>query len=186
MLLYVHSILWDLDVPQEAASQLYENNNACTAMANAQKPTSCTHHMYIRYHVLCKWVEHDLIVLEQVDTTINKADHFTKLLSQVLFHRHIDHIMGHVPPEYPLAYQRSTGQFDTPTSDNVPESYTTKTTMLVIIQQESDDLYIPIAARAARIYTPDYRALTNTSWTKIVASTCLPYNPILCYATLNC
>ncbi len=58
--------------------------------------------------------------------------------------------------------------------------------MPVIIQLESDDAYIPINARAARIYTPDYRALTNTFWTKIVASTRLPYNPILRLATLNC
>jgi len=103
-LLYVRSILWDLDVPQEAASRLYEDNDACTAMANAQKPTSRTRHMDIRYHVLCEWVERDLIVLERVDTTINEADHFTKLLSRVLFHRHIDYIMGHVPPEYSLAH----------------------------------------------------------------------------------
>jgi hypothetical protein len=81
MLLYVRNILWDLNVPQEAASRLYKDNDACTAMANAQKRTSCTRHMDIRYHVLCEWVEWDLIVLEHVDTTINKADHFTKLLS---------------------------------------------------------------------------------------------------------
>ena len=55
-----------------------------TAMANAQKPTSRTRHMDIWYHVLCEWVERDLIVLERVDTTINEADHFTKLLSWVL------------------------------------------------------------------------------------------------------
>ncbi len=79
MLLYVCSILWDLSVPQEAASRLYKdnNNNTCTAMANAQKPTSCTRHMEIRYHILCEWVECNLIVLERVDTTINEADHFT-------------------------------------------------------------------------------------------------------------
>ena len=70
-------------------------------------------------------------------------------------------------------------------TDNVPESYTTKTTLPVIIPQGSDDLYIPVAARAAHIYTPDNRALANTSWTKIVASTHLPYNPILHYATSN-
>ena len=45
MLLYMRSILWDLDVPQEASSWLYEDNDACTAMANAQKPTSRTHHI---------------------------------------------------------------------------------------------------------------------------------------------
>jgi hypothetical protein len=51
-LLYVRSLLWDLNVPQEAASRIYEDNDACTAMANAQKPTSCTRHMDIRYNVL--------------------------------------------------------------------------------------------------------------------------------------
>ncbi len=152
MLLYVCSILWDLKVPQEAASWLYENNNACTAMANAQKPTSCTRHMDIRYHVLCEWVEHDLIVLERVDTTINEADHFTKILSHVLFLRHIGYIVGHVPPEYSPAYEQSTGQFDEPVIKIVPDSYTTKETMPLVIPTNSDDLYVPIAARAARIY----------------------------------
>jgi hypothetical protein len=39
MILFVRSILWDLGIPQEAATLLYENNDACTAMANTQKPT---------------------------------------------------------------------------------------------------------------------------------------------------
>jgi hypothetical protein len=184
-LLYVRSILWDLDVPQEAASRLYEDNDACTAMANAQKPTSRTRHMDIRYHVLCEWVERDLIVLERVDTTINEADHFTKLLSRVLFHRHIDYIMGHVPPEYSPAHARSTGQFDKPLVEMVPESYTTKSTLIPAIPE--DDNYTPVAAKAAHIYSPDYSALANNHWTKIVASaSCLPYNPILRSATSNC
>jgi hypothetical protein len=38
MILFVRSVLWDLGVPQEAATILYEDNDACTAMANAQKP----------------------------------------------------------------------------------------------------------------------------------------------------
>ncbi len=37
MILFVRSILWDLGIPQEAAPLLYEDNDACTAMANAQK-----------------------------------------------------------------------------------------------------------------------------------------------------
>ncbi len=111
MLLYVHSILWDLNVPQEAASWLYIDNDACIAMANAQKQTSCTRHMDIQYHVLCEWVEWDHIILERVNTTINEVDHFTKLLSWVLFHRHIDYIMGHVPPDYLPAHDRSISQF---------------------------------------------------------------------------
>ena len=81
MLLYVSSVLWDLNVPQEAASTLYEDNDACAVMANAQKPTSRTRHMDIRYHVLCEWVERDLLILERIDTTVNEADHFTQTTS---------------------------------------------------------------------------------------------------------
>ena len=184
-LLYVRSLLWDLNVPQEAASRIYEDNDACTAMANAQKPTSRTRHMDIRYNVLCEWVERDLIVLERVDTTINEADHFTKLLSRVLFHRHIDYIMGHVPPDYSPAHERSIGQFDTPTVKFVPDSYTTNDTMKFAISE--DATFHPLAAKAARIYSPDYSTLVNNFWSKIVANvSCLPYNPILHSATSNC
>ncbi len=35
MVLFVRSILWDLVVPQLAASILYKDNDACIAMANA-------------------------------------------------------------------------------------------------------------------------------------------------------
>jgi hypothetical protein len=45
MSLYIHSILWDLDIPQEAATIVYEDNDGWTAMANAQKPISRTRHI---------------------------------------------------------------------------------------------------------------------------------------------
>jgi hypothetical protein len=35
MILFVRSVLWDLGITQEAATLLYEDNGACTAMANA-------------------------------------------------------------------------------------------------------------------------------------------------------
>ena len=35
MSLFIRSILWDLDIPQEAATIPYENNDGCTAMGNA-------------------------------------------------------------------------------------------------------------------------------------------------------
>ncbi len=85
ILLYVRSILWDLGIPQHAASVLYEDNDACTAMAMAQKPTSRTRHMDIKYHVICEWVEQDLLTLKRIDTTINMADLFTKSLGPTLF-----------------------------------------------------------------------------------------------------
>ncbi len=54
MILFIWSVLWDLHVPQEAATVLFEDNNGCTAMGNAQKPTPQTHHINIKYFSLCK------------------------------------------------------------------------------------------------------------------------------------
>ena len=79
MCLFVRSILWDLNIPQEAATVAYEDNVGCTAMDNAQKPTSRTRHIDIKYFALCEWVEQNLILLERIDTSINIADHLTKI-----------------------------------------------------------------------------------------------------------
>eukprot|EP00970_Alexandrium_tamarense_P010352 scaffold2093_cov141-Alexandrium_tamarense.AAC.5 len=70
--LYIRSILYDLDIPDYAATHLYEDNDACTAMANAGKPTTRTRHKDIRYNALCEWVERDLVVLERIDTSQNR------------------------------------------------------------------------------------------------------------------
>jgi hypothetical protein len=100
MILFVRSIMWDLGIPQEAATVLYEDNDACTAMGNAQKPTMRTRHIDIKYFSICEWIERDLMILERIDTSQNPADHFTKNLPRILFHRHVDYIMGHVPPPH--------------------------------------------------------------------------------------
>jgi hypothetical protein len=39
MILFIRSVLWDLGIPQEAATILYKDNEATMAMGNAQKPT---------------------------------------------------------------------------------------------------------------------------------------------------
>jgi hypothetical protein len=64
MSLFVRSILWDLNVPQEAATNAYEDNNGCMAMGNAQKPMAPTRHINIKYFALCEWVKQDLIHLK--------------------------------------------------------------------------------------------------------------------------
>jgi hypothetical protein len=64
MILFVCSVLWDLGIPQEAVTILYKDNNACTAMGNAQKPTPRTHHTDIKYFSICEWVERNLMHLE--------------------------------------------------------------------------------------------------------------------------
>ena len=106
MLLYIRSVLWDLKIPQDSASYIYEDNNGATAMANAGKPTTRTRHMDIRYFAICDWVEQDLMILERVDTSQNMADHFTKCLDCVAFYRHTDYVMGRVAPAYSPLYNR--------------------------------------------------------------------------------
>jgi hypothetical protein len=104
-LLFVRSVLWDIGVPQAAASILYKDNNACIAIM-AQKPTPRTRHMDIKYHVLIEWVERDLFQLTRINTSMNLADYFTKQLGRTLFHRHVDYILGKVPPTYSCAFDR--------------------------------------------------------------------------------
>ena len=65
MILFIRSILWDLGIPQQAATVMYEDNDVCTAMANAQKPTTQTRHMDIRYFALADWVECDIMTPAQ-------------------------------------------------------------------------------------------------------------------------
>lgn len=56
--------------------------------------------MILKYKVLADWVDHDLVKHERVDTKLNMADHFTKQLGPLLFHRHTDYLMGRVPTQY--------------------------------------------------------------------------------------
>jgi hypothetical protein len=104
MSLYLRSILWDLGVPQDAATILYEDNDSATAMANAGKPTPRSRHIDIKFYAIQEWVERDLVILQRIDTSINTADHLTKPLSRILFYHHRDFYMGHVPATYSPRY----------------------------------------------------------------------------------
>ena len=131
MILFIGSILWDLHIPQKAAKVLFEDNDGCVAMGNAQKPTPRTHHIDIKYFLLCKWIERDLMLLERIDTYINMSDHMTKGLLTTLFHRHANFILGHAPPMYSPVYDSIIGTYTNNTVDMehfVPPSFTAPTT----------------------------------------------------------
>jgi hypothetical protein len=154
MSLYICSFLWDLHIPQEAATITYEDNDACTAMANAQKPTPRTQHMDIKYFALCNWIEQDLLILDQIDTKINLANPFTKALERAAFHRHVDFILGHVPPRYLPVYAKSIGTYTdnhTDIADYVLESLTTL-----------------LCAAAARIHAPLPKNYLGNPWVHIL------------------
>ncbi len=155
MSLFVRSILWDLGIPQEAATVAYEDNNGCTSMANAQKPTPRTRHIDIKYFALCDWVERNLIILERIDTSINLANHLTKTLSRILFHRHADYLLGHIPPKYSPIHRHAISTYGNISyNDNggyLPETFTA-----------------PITAKAARIFAPTLETIKRNPWLIVI------------------
>ena len=162
MILFVRSVLWDLHVPQEAATVLFEDNDGCTAMGNAQKPTTRTRHIDIKYYSICEWIERDLMLLERVDTSINMSDHMTKSLQPTLFHRHADFILGHIPPAYSPVYDSIIGTYTNHTVDInhfIPPSFTTPTT-----------------AAAARVHAPILSDYQHNPWLGPIAHG--QYNPL--------
>jgi hypothetical protein len=172
MILFVQSILWDLDIPQEAATLLYEDNNGCAAMKNAQKPTPCTRHIDIKYFSLCEWVERNLLLLDCINTSINMADHLMKALTPILFHRHADFLLGHVPPQYSPIYHTIVGTYANHSVDidkYTPQSFTT-----------------PLTAAAAQIHAPLWDNYTTSPWLPIIGhgSTICNYHKLLPQSTL--
>jgi hypothetical protein len=166
MCLFVHSIRLDLNIPQEASTVAYKDNNGCTAMGNAQKPTPQTQHINIKYFALCNWVERDLILLDRIDTWINLVDHLTKILSRILFHWHADYLFGHVPLKYSPVYQRTISTY----SDNYKEE---------IDQLVPDSFTGPITTKAARIFAPTHDDIKGTPWLSILWHECTIQNYVM-------
>eukprot|EP00804_Cyclotella_cryptica_P007473 CCRYP_020680-RA/>CCRYP_020680-RA protein AED:0.55 eAED:0.39 QI:0/-1/0/1/-1/0/1/0/107 len=104
MILFIGSLMWDLGIPQQAATVLYKDNDVCIAMANAQNLTTRKSHMDIRFFALAEWVEHDIMILERIHISINMADHMTKILDCILVYHRVDYIMGHVPIILPMLH----------------------------------------------------------------------------------
>ena len=154
LLLFCRSVLWDLSIPQTAATIAYEDNDACTSMANAQKPTSRTRHIDIKYHVLCQWVEQDLILLERIATSLNTADIFTKILGPLLFRRHCDYLMGRVPPQYSACYKQFQQAYNSWNQDRRDP---------VVVAALSANPFDPRTASAARFVTAWYYATEFSS-----------------------
>jgi hypothetical protein len=125
-------------------------------MGNAQKPTPRTRHINIKYFSLSEWVECDLTYLERINTKINMADHLTKGLSRILFHRHADFLLGHIPPLYSPVYQSIVGTYTDQFVDierRVPTSFTTL-----------------MCAAAARVYASIPEDYAGNPWLIVILS----------------
>ena len=99
-ILYLRSILDEIEMPQDMATTLYEDNQGALLMANAQQPTKRSRHMDIKYFALQDWVKRDLLLLKRIQTKNNYSDALTKPLQRVLFYKHMNYINGKYIPEY--------------------------------------------------------------------------------------
>ena len=99
-ILYVRTILEQLNIPQKHATILHIDNNGALNMANQQQPTKSTRHMELKQFAIQQWVERDLLYLRRITTQTNYADAMTKQLGRTKFHQHFDYIMGRLRPAY--------------------------------------------------------------------------------------
>ena len=100
MTLYLHSILDELDIPQQFATVLYEDNRGALLMASAAQPTKQSRHIEICNYALLDWVKRDLVSLEDVVSGLNSSDILTKQTGPLLFAHHVDNISGRLPQPY--------------------------------------------------------------------------------------
>ena len=69
---------------------ILEDSTRALMMPNAKQPTWHTELMDVKHFSIQNWVVEDLKFLEQVPTTYNSTDSFTKMLSSTLFYKHSD------------------------------------------------------------------------------------------------
>lgn len=105
-ILYVRSILDQINLPQDNATSIYIDNNGAMLMANAQQPTRRTRHMDMRKFILKDWVQWDLLIFKRINTSDNYADSLTKPLTKDLHYRHNDYILGKKVPSYYMKHLR--------------------------------------------------------------------------------
>ena len=89
-----------IDIVQEGATIIYENNQEDIAMTNTGRPTKRTKHINTRHFAIQSWVEKNLILLKIVPTGDNNVNALTKNTPKVLFNRHEDYILGRTIPDY--------------------------------------------------------------------------------------
>lgn len=102
-ILYVRSILDEINVSQDSATALYIDNNGALLMGNAQQPTRRTKHMDLKKFALLDWVERDLLILKRIKTTDNYTDPLTKPMGKELHNRHNEYLLGKCIPQFAYA-----------------------------------------------------------------------------------
>jgi len=99
VILYIRSLLDDINIKQDEATILYEDNQSALLMENLGQPTKRTRCMDTKHFALQQWVGLDLLKLKRIDTSDNESDLITKNLGRILFYRHVEYLMGKIIPE---------------------------------------------------------------------------------------
>ena len=93
-------MLNDLQITQENAAVLYEDNAAAILMDNASHPARLTLHMEIKNFALLNWAATDQMILSAISTHDNPADGLKKSLGFHFFARHMVTLLGKRQPSY--------------------------------------------------------------------------------------
>ena len=100
LVLYIRHVLKDLDLEQQDATTIYEDNRGCLQMTKALKPTKRTRHVDSRFFAILHWVHTDQIDVKKIDTADNASDVLTKATGRIIFYRHNDTLLGKRIPKY--------------------------------------------------------------------------------------
>jgi len=99
IILYLRTILEELEIDQNKATILYEDNQGVLMMTRAKQPTRRTRHVKTSQFAILDWIEHDLLALKFVSSTDNASDAMAKALPRILHYKHFDRLMGRIVPE---------------------------------------------------------------------------------------
>jgi hypothetical protein len=76
----LRNFLGELDLPQDTATIIFEDNNGCISMAKNERSSERSKHIDIRHHLIREYVKQGRIHLAKVASKENVADLLTKLV----------------------------------------------------------------------------------------------------------
>ena len=99
IILCVCSILNELRMNTDEATDMFIDNAGAHLMGNSHKPTKQTRHLATKHFALLEWTDWDLIVLKLISAHDDNSDALTKALGKQLFNHHKVALMGYKPPQ---------------------------------------------------------------------------------------
>jgi hypothetical protein len=95
--------------------------------------------------------------------SINISDHLTKALTRILFHRHADYLLGHIPPKYSPVYNHAISTY---TDNN--KDYDRYTPESLYDRYVPKSFTTPMTAAATRVFAPHLVDIRGNPWLRIL------------------